>query len=672
MHGLEFDSKTLELIDYDGDGRIRVPEILAAVKWATSILKNPDDLLKGESTLPLSAINDSIPEGKEILASAKQILANLGKPESPVITAEDTADTVKIFAATRFNGDGIITVDAAEDEETSAVIKEIISCLGSDLDRSGEPGVSSEKVELFFKECQDYADWWSRAEGDPNKTLLLAESDGAALASFKMLQPKVEDFFLRCRLAEYDPLAAEVLNPSPDDYRTLAVKDISTSPDVLEMLPLAHVAPGRSLPLSKGINPAWAPLAASFQARVVEPMLGNKSDLTIEEWKGLENALKSYEEWLESKQGAAVESLGIQRVREILAGGSRDVITALLQRDQALEPMANAIASVDKLVRYHRDLNRLLHNFVCFHDFYTPGYKAIFQMGTLYIDGKSCELCVKVTDVDQHSVLAALSRTYLVYCECSRGEDKMIIAAAFTEGDTENLLVGRNGVFYDRKGQDWDATIVKIIEYPTSIRQAFWSPYKRAARMVSAQLEKFAATRDKQIQDSAAVGIASAEQKAGAPKPDQQPFDVGKFAGIFAAIGLALGAIGTAIAAVLTGFLGLAWWQMPLAILGVVLVISGPSMILAYLNLRQRNLAPILDANGWAVNSRAKINIPFGASLTKLAKLPKGAHRSLRDPYAEKKLPWKLYGILVIGVLILLLLLQRGYLVPWLRQLLQG
>src|SRR5580692_286169 len=73
--GLEFDSRTLDLVDTDKDGRVRVPEVIAAAKWATSLLKNPDDLIKGSPSLPLAAINDATPEGKQILASARQTLA---------------------------------------------------------------------------------------------------------------------------------------------------------------------------------------------------------------------------------------------------------------------------------------------------------------------------------------------------------------------------------------------------------------------------------------------------------------------------------------------------------------------------------------------------------------------------------------------------------------------
>ena len=133
-----------------------------------------------------------------------------------------------------------------------------------------------------------------------------------------------------------------------------------------------------------------------------------------------------------------------------------------------------------------------------------------------------------------------------------------------------------------------------------------------------------------------------------------------KFAGIFAAIGLALGALGTALAAVVTGFLGLPAWQMPLVVLGVMLLISGPSMLLAWLKLRKRNVGPLLDANGWAVNIRARINIPFGASLTGVAQLPAGSERSTADPYAEKSNPWPWWLLAAVLLAALYWVLPRG------------
>ena len=670
-HGLELDPKTLELIDTDGDGRIRVPEVLAAVKWIGSVLKNADDLTERADALPLSAIDESTPEGGQLLASAKQILLNLGKPDATFVAAEDTADTVKIFAQTKFNGDGIIPVDAADDDKLKNVIKEIMECMGSELDRSGEPGITQERADQFYAALQEYSDWWRIAEDDAANILVFGDATSEAAEVFKAVRTKVEDYFTRCRLAEFDAGAAGLLNPSPEEYQAMARKDLSASDEELAALPAATIGVGKPLPLDGGINPAWMQAISKLRTAVVKPMFGDKAVLDAGEWALISAKFTAYESWLDGKKGTAVEKLGLTRVREILAGGMKEPLATLIAKDKALEQEANTIASVDKLVRYHRDLFTLLNNFVSFRDFYSPGTQAIFQVGSLYIDGRSSELCIKVDDIAKHSSMAKLSQTYLAYCECTRKgtAEKMNIAAALTDGDAGSLMVGRNGVFYDRKGNDWDATIVKLVEHPISIREAFWSPYRQIAKMIHEQVEKVAGAQHKKVTDAAGAGVsgAAATVEAGKPPAEAPPFDVGKFAGIFAAIGLAIGAIGTAIAAVLTGFLSLSWWQMPLAIAGLLLLISGPSMVLAYFKLRKRNLAPILDANGWAVNTRAIVNIPFGQTLTALARLPEGAQSSLLDPFAEKERPWKLYLFFAVLAALVVLLWQKGCVSEWLK-----
>jgi hypothetical protein len=362
-----------------------------------------------------------------------------------------------------------------------------------------------------------------------------------------------------------------------------------------------------------------------------------------------------YEAWVAAKAGSGVEKLGLHRVREILAGNSKEVLTGLIAQDKSLEPEFKAIAGVEQLVRYYRHLYTLMNNFVSFRDFYKRRDKAMFQAGTLYLDQRSCDLCLRVEDAAKHGLMAALSGTYLAYCDCVRkgsGEQVQIVAA-FTNGDSDNLMVGRNGIFYDRQGRDWDATITKIIDNPISIRQAFWAPYKKAVRMVQDLIAKRAATADQAATDRLAKSMEKIGQTAaaGAPAPVEpaKRFDPGTIA----ALGVGAAGIGGMVGGFLTGFLNLKG-LMPLGILAIILIISGPSMLMAWLKLRKRNLGPILDANGWAVNAKVRINMPFGASLTRIGTLPEGAHRDLIDPYAEKKRPWGWYLVIVIVVLMAL------------------
>ena len=155
---LEFDEQTLKLIDADGDGRVRVHEVVSAAQWLTSVVKDKDAILKGERVLKLDGINTDCEAGQTLLASAKHILRNLGL-EKDEISVDEAADSVAIFAKTQFNGDGVITPASADDEALKALITTIAEKIGSATDRSGEAGVTAEQIEAFYAALADYAAW---------------------------------------------------------------------------------------------------------------------------------------------------------------------------------------------------------------------------------------------------------------------------------------------------------------------------------------------------------------------------------------------------------------------------------------------------------------------------------------------------------------------------------
>src|SRR6185503_7498832 len=212
-------------------------------------------------------------------------------------------------------------------------------------------------------------------------------------------------------------------------------------------------------------------------------------------------------------------------------------------------------------------------------------------------------------------------------------------------------------LFYDRKGRDWDATITKVIENPISVRQSFWAPYKKLVRMIEEQVAKRAAAAEAES-DKRLAAMSTAAANADKAKAEQKKVDVGTVA----ALGVAFGAIGTAFAAFagyLAGVLKLPFWQVCLAFVGLLLLVSGPCMLIAFLKLRQRNLGPILDANGWAVNGRVKMNVPFGGSLTKVAALPEGARTVADDAFAERPPTWPKFVLFVVIVCFLVSLANQ-------------
>ena len=648
VKGLELDEKTLALIDSDSDGRVRVPELLAAIKWAAARVKDPSVLLSGAAALPLAAINDATPEGKILLASAKQILANLGQKSATALPVEDAANTAKIFAASTLNGDGVIPPEATEDAATQSLIKEIIATVGGTADLAGSTGVTAAQIEKFFADLAAYVVWVEQSAG--KDIAVLGSATDAAVNALKAVRAKVEDYFARARLAAFDGRALAALNRSETEYLAIAAKDLTITATEVAGFPLARVEADAPLPLLTGVNPAWAGALATLHAAVVTPVLGAaKTTITAAEWAALNAQFAAYETWLGAKAGSSVEKLGLARAKEILGGPGRAALAALIAADAALTPEFKAISDVERLTRYHRDLRSLLHNFVNFADFYSRDRWAMFQAGTLYLDSRSTELCIRV---DGANPLAAMSKAYIAYCTCTRaGSPPMVIAACFTQGDSDYLFVGRHGLFYDRQGRDWDTVITSIVDNPISIRQAFWSPYKKFVRMIEEQVAKRAAAAEAASSSKLAT---AAEKTANADTvklaEPAKKVDVG----VVAAIGVAVSGAMTAITLILGYVFQLKLWQYPLVLVGLMLVISMPSMIIAWLKLRQRTLGPILEGNGWAVNGRVKINIPFGRALTDMAVLPPGSKRSLEDPYEDKEAAGQKRKAITLGALLVL------------------
>lgn len=648
VSGQEIDERTLSLLDTDGDGRIRVPEILAAVKFVRENISDFSAFFAGKDACPISALAEKSSVGE----TAKRIFARVGKNDATELSLEDVIAATKSFNEQPLNGDGIIVPESAGDDSAlAAFITDATTATGGSDDASGKKGVSSEQVEAFVKSATEVLAWREKSKDDAEKILPLGDATADAFSAFSAIRAKVEDFFARTRLASFDGASATKLNPSEADFEELSKAEISANASAA--FPLARIVATNDEPafeIFAGVNPAWADALAKFYEKTLVPAfakIGGAGEapkrVPASLWSKISALLAPYEAWLAECPAGGADAFPSERLTEIVGGNFVEKLAPIFEKDSAESPLREGFIEAERLCRYSRDLANILRNFVSFSEFYKRSLPTTaFLVGKLYMDRRTCSLCVRVADVDAHSALAAKSNACIAYCECTRksGGEKMSIAAVFGDGDSLSLYVGRNGVFYDKDGNDWDAKIVKIIDNAISVRQAFWTPYRKLAKFIETQVENFASSREKKVDAnlSASAGVAMDNASTGtAPK---QSFDVAKFAGIFAAVGLALGAIGAALSVAVSGFLSLAPWQMVVAVVAVLIIISAPSMIIAAMKLRRRTLGPILEANGWAINGNVKINVPLGKAFTEMPKKPSGSCTASIDPYRQKSFPW--------------------------------
>lgn len=645
--GLEIDDKSLKYMDCDGDGKLRVNDVISVSQWITSVLKDKDLILKGADSIDINEINTDDANGKKLYSSAKRILENLGK-EGTVISLADTADITAIFAKTRFNGDGIITEASSDDAELKATIAAALATVGGVADRSGAQGIGADQIEAFYKNLNDYVAWNDAVVEAP-----YGDKTDALIAAYSALDAKVKDFFMRSKLAAFSPNSMASLDIQTSRIDAISAENLSTKNDEIAAYPLTHITGKSEIDVNAAINPAWDNNFSVVKSVAIDP---SKSVITEADWNAIGEKFAAYQAWKNAKAGAAVEGLGLDTVKNFIAQDKKAALLDLVAQDAALKEESDNIEMVDKFLHIFRDFYQLLKNFVTFNDFYDKdkNLKAIFQCGTLIVDQRACKFCMKVADTGKHSAAAGASGMYLVYCDCTTKSQagKLQIVAAVTVGDIGALAVGKNGIFYDNNGLEWDAVITKIIDNPINISQSFWSPYRRMSTAIENLINKSAADKDAKMMANATANINAAptktaeEAKAAAAAP---PFDIAKFAGIFAAIGMAVGMIGTALASIFKGLFALTWWQLIMLFVGIILVISGPAMVMAWMKLRRRNIAPLLNANGWAVNANSKISIPFGETLTEIAKYPK---MKLDDPFAKKGMKsWQKWGLTVLLII---------------------
>ncbi len=588
VKGLELDERTLDLIDYDRDGKIRADEVITAANWLCSVVKDKDRILEGHDYIDLSDFNTDNEEGAQMHDCAAEVLKIMGL-EKTTITLPELDEFLK-------------------DYDENAV-----------------------------KALEDTLENMSVAVA-PYK----ANSDDAA-AAVDAIRDKVTDYFLRCKFIQFHDDCAAALDVSVEKVAEISEKNFATNIEEISKYPLSKPRADALLPLKGGINPAWQSQFAKVKELVLDVDYPGKDALTEEEWNA---AVAKIDAYVEAKNE---ETKNIHDGHEERLTNEHDVIKPL-----------------ERLLHLYRDFYTLLRNYVAMIDFYNKDIPAVFQAGQLYIDSRCLDLCLKVgPEVAKHMDNSELSDMFLIYCKCTSRvkNETMNIVAVLTSGDINNIRVGKNAVFYDNSGQDWDAVVTHVKENPISVREAFWSPYRKFGRWCK---EKF--TKSAEEKEAAAFENLTAKADAtttavaapgAAPAAAKKPFDIAKFAGIFAAIGIGLGMVIQA----LTGILGAvfhSWLSAIIFILIIMLCISGPSMVLAWIKLRGRNLGPVLNANGWAINSKIIVNSRFGRTLTQRAKYP--AVVMSKDPYAPmpKWLIWLIF-ILIVLVIVFLVLYFNNY-----------
>lgn len=342
-----------------------------------------------------------------------------------------------------------------------------------------------------------------------------------------------------------------------------------------EDMPLVTEDPDKELPLKDHLNPKHLEAILAFAEKCVKPVLGEKDMLSRLEWKKVKGAFGPYRAWTAAKP--------------VMNAGKK-----------------GELDDEERVLRYKLHLVEFLENYVNMKRLYDLEDLAIFQTGVLRIDAKEMNLCFHVESEAAHSALAERSKCCVIYLKLSRPSEGATrqICAVVTAGAVAQLYVGRNGVFYDRDGKDWEAVVTKVVEAQVSLREAFWAPWRKLGEGVAATVKKFLGDKQAAAQKNVEAGTQNAQAGGAA------------MASSVAAIGIGVAMVGSAAAALMAAISNMTALQIAISIVALILVVSLPSVILTWFKLRQRDLGAILNASGWAINRPMRFSIKRARGFT--------------------------------------------------------
>ena len=603
ISALRADSTFLAYLDQDDNGRINTRDVCEAVRWTLARLVKPDGLAAGRSSLQLAEIEGAIVGGAAVLDSARYILAAAGTPDAEEIDLKAVKAFLTDLDKQARNGDGIVVPEAAEDPETMAFIQDVIVCTGGLPDAGGSVGVSPALCAGLCEGARAYTAWQAEREADDGDAILTLGTDTPQrYAVYAAHAAAIDRFFAVCGTLSFNaPVAEPMTRPLP----AAAGVDLSLPTAINGYLGAQLIAAPTddgALPLKPSlINPAYRDWVQALRERVLAAVTRDAPDvLSFELWQTVKRAMAPYSDYLSRRPDTPAAQLSTEQRQRYAQGDWLERIAALSDADTLVSQIKKSARELEKLLLYHAHLLRLVNNFVSFSQLYDPAQRALFEMGSAVIDGRWFSLAFRVDDITKHLAMAKSSNLFVLYLEVTAhdGTPAYTVAVPSTSGSRGNLGPAKRGVFFDVDGREFDARVSRILENPISIREALVAPFVRLWGFVLGRIESMSTSSEKALQQNtdALLQMPATPPATGAPPS----------AGMLMGLSVSVAAVGSAFAFIAKSLAALHPYQIAASLMGAALVVMVPVTLIAILKLSRQDLSSLLEACGWAVNSRMR------------------------------------------------------------------
>jgi len=629
---IHHDPTFLAHIDADQTGRITCREIKQAVRWLLDVLRDHSGITKPSQALILSAVNTESDEGQIIHKAAKKILARKGKADTGVISLHEVRKIKSEIQAQPISEAGVVLPQAAENPEIQQFIRDITNTMGGILHPTGQAGIDAGKLELFLHESRQILDWLGQGKL-PNKRaktdiMPLGEKTLQTYEVLESMRSKLDQYFAQCEVLVLDEQFAKQMGWTETELANLDFDDPAVIENVLSKAPLAKARSDRELWFEDDINPHYVKSLEQFREKVLAVLQPDSTEsLTALQWQEIKDVFAGHRKWLESKPDTKVSLLDEETLQTYQNESYADAVYQLIDESTRTAFDMDNIRLLEKVILYQAGIIDLVNNFVSFPHLYDPQNRAMFEMGSLVMDGRRFNFAVKVENRKEHVEVAKTSNMFVMYVEVvPRDQDtRYEVAIPVTSGGKGNLCLGKRGVFFDIDGREHDARIVHIIENPISYREALFSPFQRLVRILTGKIESITTEAEKKWDKRTSQTLTQIEQQAQSTQAAEAKQSRLLAGGLLVGGGVALAALSSALAYIAKSLTGVPLWKILVGIGGSILAVMLPITIVAFLKLRKRDLSAILEGSGWGINARMRLTHKQGWFFTEKPKHPPGS-----------------------------------------------
>jgi len=600
IDSFRMDPVFMDQLDIHNDKRITAGEVKTAIRWTLQHLKIPEGINQRDTILSLDRIQADAPDSRSIL----QALSKMAKRTAGVsgtVSLQQIRDLKTAIENQPVSGSGVILPDAGQDEEIRQFLVDIVAVTGGTPHPVGAQGVDEKTLSTFLEQARDDLAWDQEGMVPSGAGATAIKPFGSNTADaygiFVGLRDKFDQYFTLCDAVALDSKLMERFWPIDPETVIEDPVDPNEIHALLEKASLAEPDASGTFTFNQHANPLFKKQLQAFRQQILD----ESESMTLDVWLAVKQRFLPYEQWLAKKPVSLIADIEDEKLERYLEEKYAAAVVELIKDSQASSIELNHLCLAEKLALYQGLLLSFVNNFVSFPDLYAPEKRALFEEGTLIMDGRHFNMAVRVFNRKEHSGITQNGYMFVMYLEleCGEKQPRYEIAVPVAAGTRGSLTVGKRGIFLHVDGSEWNAKVVQIVEKPISLTQAALTPFMNLAKALTGKFESLSATATKQLEKQGGDAITSVQTKSAKNENAPKSSVLG---GNLAAAGVAVAALGSSFAFTLKMLASIKLWQIVASVGGCLLAVLIPSFILAVIKLRKRDIKTILEGSGWAIN----------------------------------------------------------------------